>query len=259
MMSRSIRKTFRINNERRLGKVLIIAEGETEVQCLRRIFNGIFGYKVVKVNKASQCHVFKSDQSGTLVVVANACSSNIKSVLDDTERERIVLAAQKEVGESFRNYRIYYIWDRDEKSNIKEDVNKAISKLGNPQMNDNGVYEGGLLLLSYPCYESFLISNYMKRLFLNMHPKDYIKGDLKKKINYRNINEVTLMKATKDMVEKCATLEIDCLLDDYVVQNSRLFRKEEEILKAKNEYLLMSQISLLMLDLGLIEIDDPER
>ena len=59
------------------------------------------------------------------------------------------------------NAAIYYIFDRDPKSNVDAAlIERLIKTLKNAYENEDGL-RGGMLLLSYPSIESYNISNFM--------------------------------------------------------------------------------------------------
>lgn len=102
-----------------------------------------------------------------------------------------------EYGIDVKNINIYFIWDRDKNSNPKEVTKDLLSRLGNSIENKNGEMNG-LLLLSYPCIEAFIISNFgEKTIFLKeKNLKKYVEN-----YNYtiNKIDRYTLLKATAMM------------------------------------------------------------
>ena len=112
----------------------------------------------------------------------------------------------------------------------------------------------GLLLLSYPCIETFTISNFDKQT-ISLKEKDlkkYVK-DNDYKIN--KINRYTLLNATVMMNKgllKCGITEYD--LDDFSKTSLIVFNEQELFLRSKKYYNLLSLISIMLLDLNIITI-----
>jgi hypothetical protein len=228
-----------------------VVEGQAdEPACFKHIFTDIFGYKTIQMNRRGQFCEYGKKETGTAVIIANTVSTNIKAILDDSERERMLISIQEYLGESLKNYRIYYIWDRDRESNKKSDIEKAISKHKNALLNDES-FENGLLLLSYPCYEAFLVSNFENTETISGNIKQYIKS--KRRIKVKHISKDTLERAATKLWAKLQDLHIEPKLDDMSLANGSLLRKEEEYYRRNNVYFLISQLSLLFIDLGLLE------
>lgn len=256
MTSQNTQNHFKFNKKRRIGKVLIICEGEsTERKYFKAIFESLLNYSVDIITRDRyyiRCKAISPDKSSK-VIIANTKSSAIKTILDNEHRNTINTAIQKELGESLKNYRIYYVWDRDEKSNPTRQIKQAIATLRNPEMND-AIFEPGLLLLSYPCFESFIISNKDDVGFISEHPKDYIKNRGRRKYYPSSTNATTLIRATNIMIKRMEELGIIFNLNNLYEYTKVINPKEEKIYKSKKQYLLLSQVALMLIDLGIIEM-----
>ena len=254
-MCRNTEKTFQINKNRRIGKVLIIVEGKKdEVKCFKEIFHRIFKYRTLRVTQNNIVeYKGTSSTNNSTVIIANAKSTQIKTILEPDSSLTIVRALQKELGgRTLNNCRVYYIWDRDNKSNTPNDIKNAVKKFHDPWGNDE-VYENGLLLLSYLCYEAYLISNFEGDIdFIGAHPKEYIKGNKKRKYKPTYFTEKTVATAAKVMKDKLSDMGIKLELDDMENVNRKIFNNEESVHKINNEDRLLSEISMMLLDLGLI-------
>lgn len=119
----------------------------------------------MKRNKVLQ-HEFISKNNKNTVIVANTKDSNIKWLINDNEyKDKLYKLLKTEYKKNLKNTNIYILWDRD-----KDDINdkdtqryykNAIETFTNSL--DNRYEMNGLLLLSYPCYESYNLSNFNKR------------------------------------------------------------------------------------------------
>ena len=108
--------------------------------------------------------------------------------------------------------------------------------------------------MSYPCIEAYTISCFEKNI-------DYIKEDIKtytnKTKNHKisKIDRYKIQYATIEMINKINKLGINDFEIDFIGKtNIKIFEKEEEIYKNKNNYMLISLISYILLDLGIITI-----
>ena len=251
-------KSLKINLKRNIGTVLIIVEGSSdEFELLKQIFRKILHYNYIE--KSRNQRNFKNydefvmrGNENSKVIVINSKSSNLSSIKKDKDYlNEIYIKLYTEYGIDIKNINVYFIWDRDNKSNPKSIVKELIEKLGNSIENKNGDMNG-LLLLSYPCLESYIISNYDdKTIFLKENNlKKYIK-DNDYKIS--KISRYTLLKATIVMHKVFVQLGIDKYnLDDFSKTSLKIFEEQEEIIKNKKYYYLLSLISLILLDLNII-------
>lgn len=113
--------------------------------------------------------------------------------------------------------------------------------------------------MSYPCFESYELSNFDKQFW-----KTNIKTSAEtKKLNkakypkLRMIDEKTLLVAVLNMHKTFKNYEI--LKYDsanFKETNLEIFNLEEKIFKKNNYYNALSLISLMLIDLGIIEIKE---
>lgn len=184
------------------------------------------------------------------IIIVNTKNSNIGSIEDDTTyRNELYKLLYKKYNLDIKNIPIYYIWDRDNCSNDSKMTKKLLSKLTSPYENEE--FENGLLLLSYPCCESYTISNFEKnRIYLDYNIKDYVK-DNKYRINL--IDRFKIQRAVLEMIKNLEKLDIhDFDIDKIGKINMKTFCNEEQEFKNRNNYILLSFISVIFLDLGII-------
>ena len=154
---------------------------------------------------------------------------------------------------------IYYIFDRDPKSNVDVMlIRKLISRLKNAYENEGGL-RGGLLLLSYPCIESYVIANFIDDTHLiefaiGEEVKVFVAGQ-NTQIQYNKITEDTVKKAASEMLKYLDMEQITLEIDNMGYTNSEVFEWQEVRYSQSNKYKLISLLSVALIDLGIIEIE----
>lgn len=254
-------KNLKINKDKTIGTIVIVVEGEEdEFRLLKHIFINILNYNYIsmKRNKVIQ-HEFQSKTNkNCTVVVANTKSSSIKTIIDDDEyKDKLYNLLKMEFNKNLKNVPIYILWDRDkekdEDSATQKYYKKAIDTFTNSM--DNEYDMNGILLLSYPCHESYNLSNFNKRLW---QQKYNTSSDCKKDFNIspssiKNINEKTLLLAVENMHRSM----IEYNIRHYDTSNLKrineiIYRKEEECFKNNKYFDALSLISIMLIDLGII-------
>lgn len=261
MECQNIAKNLKINKDKRIGTIVVVVEGEAdEFRLLKHIFTKILDYNYIsmKRNKVMQ-YEFKSKDSKNTVIVANTKSSNIKTIIDDEEyKDKLYNILKNDYNRSLKNTNIYIIWDRDKASTnddkvqeyYKEAINTFYSSL------DNDYEMNGLLLLSYPCHESYNLSNFRKKLY---NEKFSTSEDCKKEFNesrfqIKNINDRTLLLAVENMHNSLLNYNIREYDPSNLKQvNTKVYIKEEEFFKNNSYFNALSLISIMLIDLGIIE------
>lgn len=175
---------MRINKTKRIGKIVIIVEGEvTEFEYIEEIFNKYLGYTIKsKSRKDNNFIELKGHDDFSTLYLINAPSNNIKSIKDDLEFENYIYSHLSKLPiQSNFNYQTYIVFDRDPINNRCNLVQNLISKYNESITDDDKI--NGLLLLSYPAIESFLVSLNES----NSYETKYKLGkDLKEYINSKN-------------------------------------------------------------------------
>lgn len=258
MMCPITTRTFQLNPERRIGTIVIFVEGQVdEFKIFNRIFCEVLGYNVV--NRRRGRTVFHNEaqfqskygRSAANVFIFNTQSPSIKSVLDFKYRDEIWRKVSEEYSIDLNDSPVYYIWDRDPRSNTNEQV-KQVLQLFDSAMGDNKNPENGLALLSYPAVESYLISH-----FDAPEPED--SADIKAHVRQhrlvpQGITEETLLHAVEVMHTKMAELGIDDYdLDNFGMCNQKIFELEESYYETSQQYKLISLISIILLDRNIIQ------
>lgn len=157
-------KSLKINKNKSIGEVVIVVEGEKEeFKLLKHIFTKILDYNYVQVrrNKVMKDKFESKNNKNSTIIVANTSNSNIKTIMEDKNyKDKLYNLLKKEYNRSLKNVPIYILWDRDADSNTSDVVLKALNTFTSSLDNDYDM--NGLLLLSYPCVESFELSNFIK-------------------------------------------------------------------------------------------------
>lgn len=251
-------KSLKINLKKNIGNVLMVVEGEEyEFEILKRIFCQILGYKYIEKKRYKTVFhdynefVMKGNEDSRVIVI-NARNSNISSInKDDKYLNNMYMAIYNNYGIDVNKIRTYFIWDRDPKSNNDEKiVRNLIKKFGNSM--DNGEEMNGLLLLSYPAIESYVISNFENDILRKEigHLKSYVK---EKGYKAKNMNRDTIKLAVTLMHKVFKSFGIkNYSVDSFSKTSLKLFDKEEQCFKDGEKYRLLSLISIIFIDLGII-------
>jgi hypothetical protein len=249
-------KSLKINLKKKINTIVLIVEGARyEFDLFDQIFRKLLHYKLVtKSRNQSEFKEYNeyvmNDNVNQKIIVINTKNSNIGSIIDDNEyRNELYKMLYEKYSIDIKNIPVYYIWDRDNKSNNKNIVMELIRKLNNTYNNDE--FENGLLLLSYPCIESYTISCFEKnKSTLDTNIKDYVKNN---KYNINLIDKYKIQRATLEMIKQLEKLGVnDFDIDNIKNINMQTFNNQEKYFELNNQYILLSFISYILLDQGII-------
>ena len=260
-------KKIHFNKEKNIGKVLLIVEGlKTEFYLLHKIFTRIFDFQYEKLDRMKKYRRYnKKEGIPSSVFVINTEESAITHIEDDNSFlnnmfEKLIKDYRFPIDRSS----IFYIFDRDVKSNTDTQyIEKLIYSLSNSRDNSNKDFSRqGLFLLSYPAIESFVASNFLPNPF---QLEFEIGEDLKKyldeqKINQSRISEDSIKTAVEEMERAFCEIGITKYdLDDFTETNLQIFNFQEKFHYEKNKYKLLSLLSIVLLDLGMVQIEEDEN
>ena len=251
-------KNLKINKNKRIGEVVILVEGESEeFKLLKHIFTNVLDYNYLALRRNKIMHdkfVSKNDNNST-IIIANTSSSNIKSIMADVNyKDRLYDLLKKEYNKNLKNVPIYILWDRDYDSNNSKDVKKMLETFGSSL--DNNYEMNGLLLLSYPCIESFELSNFDKKLWKkNFKTSEEVKKEMKLITpNIHDINETTLLLAIENLNRTLKMYGINSYDPSYFKNiNIKVYNNEEKEYLQKGICNALSLIGIMFIDLGIIE------
>jgi hypothetical protein len=250
---------MKINKNRSIGRVLYIVEGsKTEFVLLRKIFCNVFGFEYIEKRRNTEDVFYKSNNPLSTVAVINTSQSNIKDISDDKYLERLFELLINEYHFPVDKASIYYLFDRDPCSNTDaEAIRQYIDTLKDPMDNNDGM-KAGLLLLSYPCIESYLISSFYKESYsieygIGSNVKTYIGQH--SEIQMNKISEETLRAATEEFLAYLDHIDQEWDIDDFSKTSRAIFDLQEAKYASDGVYNLFSMLTLSFIQLGIIEFD----
>ena len=252
---------MRINKNKRIGKIVIIVEGEfTEFKYIEEIFNKYLGYMLKsKTRKNDNFIELDGHDDFSTVYLMNAPSNNIKSIKDDLDFQNYIYSqlSKLPIQNNF-NYQTYIVFDRDPINNRYNLVKNLISKYNESITDDDRI--NGLLLLSYPAIESFLVSlnennSYDLKYKLGKDLKEYIKSN---HYSISSLNDNIIEQAYNNFLNFLISKNIinskDEILDNKEL-GLKIFNVEQELYKKENLFYLFSQLIEILIDLQIIELD----
>ena len=250
-------KSLKINKNKSIGEVIVVVEGESEeFRLLKYIFTNVLDYNYISLKRNKvMCNEFRSKSNpNSTIIVANTSDSNIKSIMNDLNyQDRLYNLLKTDFKRSLKNIPIYILWDRDVKSNDEDVVLQVINTYKNSMDNDENM--NGILLLSYPCVESYEISNFDKQLYKKKfsNSEDAKKMFKSNRYSLSNINENTLINAIGNMHRSMISYNIiQYDTSNFYKINKKIFEMEENNFKSKQYYNAISLISIMLVDLGII-------
>lgn len=245
-----------INKDKRIGNVIFIVEGKkTESKIIRDVFNKIFGFTVYQNNKNEDLINLKKDKDkySKIFIIINE-KPQLSTELNETMYIENIF--QKLVSYNLNPYEsaIYYIFDRD--YNDINVINTLINKLSNSRENDNFDLHG-LLLLSYPCIESFYMN--CRKDHIDVSKSAQLKSYVRQR-RYKNINKELLLNGINEFMriideELGIHFSINDL-DSFQKVNSSIFEQNEMYFNETNCFKILSLFFISLIDLGLIEFKE---
>ena len=229
-----------INDKKSIGRVLFIVEGsKTEFAILRKIFCDILKYEYIE-KRRNRPDTFKS---------------NINYITDSEEYLDVLFEMlRKKYDFPVDNAAIYYLFDRDPKSNTDvERIKTYIDTLKDPY--DNGITKAGMFLLSYPSIEAYTVSGFEKnscemRKNLGSELKTYIGEN--KNIQFNKFSESIVLNAADEFLKYLFNEKLNYDLDDFSPTSKEIFSRQEKEYLSGNGYKLFSMLTLAFMQLGII-------
>lgn len=253
-----------IDLSKSVGKVVFIVEGDKkEHTLLGHIFTSILDYSIVGVkrNRAPYDKYISKRNPDSRIFVVSAETSNMKSAGEEGKDylDRVFSTLYGKYDLDITNAAVYYIFDRDSESNMYSETEKLVHVLKNSR--DNGIEANGLLLLSYPCIEAYIktcVDDCINETVDNPRLMKLIVGDAQ--YQYSKIDGEALIKACNNMLlgikNICGRdLEI-CDLDDFSEISGEVLEKENTWYLSKRQYMILSMISIALVDLGILSIEN---
>lgn len=156
--------------------------------------------------------------------------------------------------------KIFYLFDRDSKSNNDDITRQYIQELRNPLENDDE--KGGLLLLSYPSIESFVVSNFQEESYriekeLGADVKTYLGlEDNVRIMQYNHFTKETIEFACIQFQNYVQGNGFKLDIDSINLLSSNIFESEEAYYNTYHKYHLISMLTIAFLELGILEPEE---
>ena len=266
---------FEINKGKRIGQVLFIVEGlKTEPNLIYQIFCKIFGYQMDRLYRNGEYRVFhRTDDPFSKITVINTEESNIGFISKDNEfLNRMFETLIEDYQLDIDNAAIYYLFDRDPASNTdKAFIEDMLSKLASARDINEDMERQGLLLLSYPCIESFVGMNLLSNSIDYCWRKTVSLGDdLKKSLQQdglipNKISEQTLIHCADELISSLSLIGVEATkdafqasMDHFADTNTYVYEWQEQQYGIRSQYGLLSLFIMALIDLGLINIVQDE-
>lgn len=255
-----------LNKDKKIGEVIYIVEGLVkEFSLLKHIFTKILDYTFIEVKNATKnAYTFKSKKDfNSRICVIKSENSNISSISSYTEYiDSIYKMLMSEYDIDVNNAAIFYIFDRDPQSNKNSGLIKDLLIHLSHSRDDNQDYVGnGLLLLSYPCVESYVISCFESDMQVSYTQSHDLKSYLDSNQYHQNrITQESMQNAAMTMIMSLKHLceynfnEND--LDNFGHINVKIFGEEEKYYHQSSMYKLLSLLSISFFDLGILSLTD---
>lgn len=248
-----------LKKDKRIGKVLFIVEGgRHEFSLIKKIFSDILGYKRIERRRNQATFYESQTDSHSVVAVINTKTSNIGSINEQEYLDAIYAELIEKFSFDVANAAIYYLFDRDPESNTDvELITNLLKTLKNSRENEDNM-QGGVLILSYPSIEAYEVSNFVEESYkiykkVGSDVKEYIRQNAKE-ISMNKINETTILHAHMEL-EQCIKqlLGKDIDIDNFFNVNMDIFNAEEQHFSENHTYFLLSMMSYILLDLGILQ------
>ncbi len=257
-----------INENKNIGTVIFIVEGQHfEFSVIDRIFTKIFHYEYHEKRRGKTKYLNKGHNPLSRVFVLNAENSNLDSINNEKYLDDLYEELSKEFSVNIDDATIFFIFDRDPKSNIKNSKGYSEDKYiklhnyySNPWENDNNRI-GGQLLLNYPSLESYEISNFIDhshtlKFGLGNELKQFIALDENKNIQLNKMSVGTIEHATQEFIDFINETDIMMDIDDLSSVPLDVYNLEEQIYEKESVYRLLSLLTIAFIQLGIVTIED---
>ena len=248
---------MKLNPNRRIGKVLYLVEGDVdEVIILERIFSKVFNYSVIAYDKRldNVTYLVKPDDKFSKVFIVPMKYSAVSKIESSTDYIEYIYQRLKKFGLEKEECARYLLFDRDEGSNSHEMLEHLFSVFKNSLDNDLEI--NGLLLLSYPCVQSFYCECFNDRIRLS---SSSLMKMYTSKYNINNIDGVKLLNGAESMIRTILSIankpSFDMSnLDDMQLINVDILNYQDECFATKRVYNTLSLLFISLIDLGIIEL-----
>lgn len=200
-----IMKKYQINPRKNIGSAILIVEGaDFEFKIAETIFVNNLGFELITKTRNDTLFKYQNRNNPNSRVAVLNCKKNQLHVIDFDEINKLFVDLITNYDFVLANSARFYIYDRDVYSYTGSQRNaprEYIQLLTNAR-------DDGLLLLSYPCIEAFVTSNFDD----NAHQRSHEKGsdDLKpfNKSNQYYQQNIDLSSLAKSVLQMDKALEL---------------------------------------------------
>lgn len=249
--------SMKLNPNKRIGKVLYLVEGDVdEVRILEHVFNKVLNYSIVSYDKRNDgvtCLIKPNDKYSRVFIVPMKYSA-ISKILSSSEYLDYIYSRLKSFGLEKDECAKYLIFDRDNSSNKHETIESLFKVFKNSLDNDLEI--NGLLLISYPCVQSFLCECFddQTRLSTSALMKQYCN-----KYSVEDIDQNKLLTGMETMMKTLLSIILQPSfnvenLDDMERINTMVLNYQDDHLVNKHVYVTLSMLFISFVDLGIIEL-----
>ena len=263
MEYQTLSKKFIFNKDKNIGSVVYIVEGEKrEINLLGHIFKNILKYdEVIGIDRSGKKRIkyISRQNKNSKVFIINSEKSNVQSIINTNFKDKQIKILKYYDDEfNYEAVPIYYIFDCDRKNdqeNIKNLINLYVNSR-EPNVENKFDSIGGMLLLSYPAIETFIISNFENKMSEFDKRFDFETNTLKEYINDKHYDNhkmsiKTLSNAFIELVNSLEEIDANKInLDNIQEFNNKIFEYEQ----TKNNRYMLSLLLISFVDLGIIEI-----
>ncbi len=248
-------KSYKVNKEKNIGNVIFILEGsKTEFNVLETIFVKYLGYEMVKLKRGAGGYVFKGKNPYSKIIALNFQGNHLYE-MNDEELNQLFYKMSSELGLKPEALPIYYIYDRDVKSYDESQVRDYVAKYSHPYDNADG--SQGMLLLSYPAFESFIISCfgddiYRTAIETGHELKRYMANEGVNQQMIRNDEEI--LKALEEIDKYIISKRLEAYdIDEFGKTSLEVYDSQQEFYVENGAFQLLSLFGVVLLDLGIVE------
>ena len=223
-----------------------------------------------RLYRNGEYHVFhRTEDPYSKITVINTEESNIRFINKDNQfLNHMFEVLIEDYQFDIDNAAIYYLFDRDPGSNTDADfVKNMLGKLASARDINADMARQGLLLLSYPCIESFVGMNLLDNSIQYCWSKQVEYGTALNRIMHldglipNKIDENSLVHCVEELLHSFNVIGIDTTLeafmnslDQFAENNDTVFQWQELQYSEKRQYGLLSLLIVALLDLGLIKV-----
>ncbi len=254
---------MKLKKEKRIGEIIIVIEGDhPELEIVETIFHKILGYTIKEQTRhqgvVRELHGYDKN---SIIKVVSAPTSNlidVKNIDDFYDKMHSEIAVKLDL--DLINNPVYILFDRDPINNRQSEVSKLLEKLKQSQTTSDE--QNGLLLLSYPSIESYVISLFESNSYNN---EQMLGKDTKNLLDSKNYNikvatESHLIHSAKEFLNFLKTnLLIDENEDVFISTESigiKLFQFQTKKYSKTRLFNCISQFIEILIDLQILDIEE---